>query len=47
MIRVNEAARKSLIDLEESSESEVDRVKSGFDEIASRRAQRDRGANRK
>src|SRR6266446_7898374 len=44
LIRVNRAARKSLIDVEESSESEVDKVKSGFDKLASGQARRDPGA---
>src|SRR5205809_1545698 len=47
LIRVNKAARNSLIDLEESSESEVDKVKSGFDALASGRTRRDRGADGK
>jgi low affinity Fe/Cu permease len=47
LIRVNRAARKSLIDLEESSESEVNEVKSGFVEIASGETPRDSRANRK
>src|SRR5947199_10320989 len=45
LIRVNKAARNSLIDLEESSESEVDKVKSGFEKIAAGRTRRDLGAN--
>jgi low affinity Fe/Cu permease len=47
LIRVNRAARNSLIDLEESSETEVDEVKSGFDALASGRTRRDRGADGK
>jgi len=47
LIRVNRAARNSLIDLEESSETEVDKVKSGFDALASGRTRRDRGADGK
>jgi low affinity Fe/Cu permease len=35
LIRVDRDARNSLIELEERSESEVDKLKSGFDEIAS------------
>ncbi len=45
LIRVNRAARNSLIDLEEDSEAEVDKVKSGFDALASGRTRRNRGAN--
>ena len=47
LIRVNRAARNSLIDLEERSETEVDKVKSGFDALASGRTRRDRGADGK
>src|SRR5438874_1340792 len=47
LIRVNRAARNSLIDLEESSETEADKVKSGFDALASGRTRRDRGADGK
>ena len=47
LIRVNRDARNSLIDLEESSESEVDKVKSGFDKLAAGQTRRDRGANQK
>jgi len=47
LIRVNRAARNSLIDLDESSETEVDKVKSAFDALASGRTRRDRGADGK
>src|SRR5438552_10585546 len=47
LIRVTKAARNSLIDLEERSETEVDKVKSGFDALASGRTRRDRGADGK
>src|SRR5882724_12035543 len=36
LIRVNKAARNSLLNLEENPECEVDKIKSGFIELASK-----------